>query len=377
MRILYLPNAYSQQRQREKKRKIYPVLMAMEAEWYRKQGHEVEWKIPYEHKICKCDNDMLTFFHPVYVDTKSGECFNCGRTVNYAFDLQLWTPKKIREEEIWREKQYFKKQYDKIITEPEGLPFLSLPYPDREFTRWWEYQDNGNFKYRPGTYIQAANGCHWGKCSFCVENGKPYEVRPVEDVIEEIKECKAMGFKEVFDDSGTFPKGRWLDLFCKSVHNVGCYIGCNVRLCDMDYNQMKWAGFRMLLFGLESANQRTLDKINKGVKVEDYKYIIKAAKCGLEPHVAVMFGYPWETDREAVNTLRLVHYLLRKGYAKTAQASFYQSRGCASQSSHRTYVKKIYDVWKYPDFWFNKIRDIKNVDDLKYLWRCIKAGLNG
>ena len=112
MRILYIPNEYSQQRQREKKRKIYPVLMAMEAEWYRKQGHEVFW-----------DEDL------VYIGA-----------------------------------------VDRIITEPEGLPFLSLPHPDRVFTRWWEYQDNGNFKYRPGTYIQAANGCWWGKCIFCVEN---------------------------------------------------------------------------------------------------------------------------------------------------------------------------------------------------------------
>jgi len=43
MRILYLPNSYSQQRQREKPANIYPVRMAMEAEWYRKQGHEVYW----------------------------------------------------------------------------------------------------------------------------------------------------------------------------------------------------------------------------------------------------------------------------------------------------------------------------------------------
>jgi len=44
MRILYQPNCYSQQRQREKKANIYPVLMAMEAEKYRQEGHEVIWK---------------------------------------------------------------------------------------------------------------------------------------------------------------------------------------------------------------------------------------------------------------------------------------------------------------------------------------------
>ena len=138
---------------------------------------------------------------------------------------------------------------------------------------------------------------------------------------------------------------------------------------------MKWAGFRMLLFGLESANQQTLDKIGKGTKVEDVKYIIKAAKCGLDPHVAVMFGYPWETDSDSINTLKLVHYLLRKGFAKTAQASFYNVGEGQSNPSHRRFINNIYNVCYSPEFWFNQIRDIKDASDLKYLWRKIKTGL--
>jgi radical SAM superfamily enzyme YgiQ (UPF0313 family) len=122
--------------------------------------------------------------------------------------------------------------------------------------------------------------------------------------------------------------------------------------------------------------------------VEDVKYIIKAAKAGLEPHVAVMFGYPWETDSDAVATLRLVWWLLKKGYAKTAQASVYNPGGDYYQRMYGIeydgwdeyklgkYVKRIYDVKWSPQFWFNQLRDIKNIDDIKYLWRKIKAGIN-
>jgi len=333
VRILYLPNEYSQQRQREKKRKIYPVIMAMEAEFCRKQGHEVYWG-------------------------------RSDRNYNFIFDYgdHLVLP------------------YDKVITEPEGLPFLSLPHPDRVFTQWWEFQDNGNFKYHPGTYIQAANGCWWGKCSFCVEQKNKWEVRPVYDVISEINECQALGFKEIFDDSGTFPIGRWLDEFCrkfnKSTGHNKLKIGCNMRLVDIDYDMLYHSNFRMLLFGLESANQSTLDKIRKGVKVEDVKYIIKAAKAGLEPHICVIFGIPGETDSDAIKTLKLVHYLLRKGYAKTAQASFYQVPGETGNETHRKFIKRIYEAAYSPQFWFNQIKDIKNIADLKYLWRKIKAGLS-
>lgn len=264
---------------------------------------------------------------------------------------------------------------------PSGVPFLDLPRPDRIWTQAFDpkYQDNGNFKYRPGTYIQAASGCIHGKCTFCVENGKPYEVRPVGAVIDELVECKALGFKEVFDDSATFPNGSWLDRFLDRCikQTRGLYLGCNSRMVDMDYPKMKAAGFRMILFGVESANQGTLDKINKGVKVEDLKYVIAASLAGLEPHVAVMFGYPWESDSDAIRTLKLVWGLLREGYAKTAQASFYSPDGGGGKESQRKYVKAIYDVSRSPSFWLTKIRDIHNVDDLKYLWRQIKAGIGG
>jgi radical SAM superfamily enzyme YgiQ (UPF0313 family) len=319
VKILYLPNEYSQQRQREKKRKIYPILMAMEAEWYRKQGYEVAWGGPY---------------------------YQAG-------------------------------QYDMVITEPEGLPFLSLPHPDRIFTEAKDkiYQNNGNFKYHPGTYIQVANGCWHGKCTFCVEQKNKWEVREVDDVISEIEECRRMGFKEVFDDSGTFPIGKYLDTFCDRLANRIVF-GCNMRMVDLDYKKLKEVGFRMLLFGLESANQKTLDKINKGTRTEDIKYLIKASKCGLEPHAAAMVGFPWEDYKDTMRTINLIKWLLIKGYAKTAQMSFYAPTKNQEQGNEefRKYVNKFYEVGFDPRFWFRRIIDIRSIEDFKYLVKGLKEG---
>ena len=334
MRILYIPNSYSQQRQREKKANIYPVRMAMEAEFYRKQEHQVFWKeIPKEYR------------------------FNWGSFV------------------------------DKVIYEPEDLTFSMLPHPDRVWTKA-KYFTSGNYKYLPGTHIMSASGCWWGKCSFCVENtgGKihpyqthGYEVRPVDDVISEIEECKQLGFKEVFDDSATFPQGEWLNDFTKKLAKLNMHFSCNMRIdSNVDYRSLFNAGFRMLLYGVESANEETLNRIGKGINADEIiPTIKKASEAGLEPHICVIFGHPNETDKDALNTLTLTHYLLRKGYAKTAQASFYCVKGEQGNESQRHFVKDIYGVWKYPDFWFSQIKDIKNKDDLKYLWRKIKVGLNG
>ena len=266
-------------------------------------------------------------------------------------------------------------RYDKIISEPEGLPFLELPAPDRIFTRAKEYT-SGNYKHLPGTHILAADGCWHGRCRFCVENGKPYQVRPVDDVIAEIEECRRLGFRDIFDDSGTFPIGGWLDDFCKRLEKIPICFSCNFRAIDYDYRRLRKAGFRMLLVGVESANDSTLQKIQKGITVEDAKKnIIKAARAGLDVHISAMVGYPWETDEDAQRTLKLVHYLLRKGYAKTAQASFYTVGGLQYNLGHKRFVNKIYNAAFYPSFWFNKIKDIKNIDDIRYIWRGIKAAL--
>jgi len=321
MRILYLPHAYSQQRQTQKRAKIYPILLAMQAGWYRKQGHEVYWDMIPNVKV------------------------------------------------------------DKVVQEPEDIAFLDLPHPDRIFTRWWEYQNNGNFKYYPATYILSATGCWHGKCTFCVENGKPYIKRPVDDVISELAEIHKLRFKEVFDDSATFPDGDWLKEFCiKKIENKetkDLIIGCNMRIgADTNFIFMKKAGFRMLLFGIESANQHTLDKIQKGISVYDIiPTLQQAKKAGLDPHIAVMFGYRWEENQDSERTLELVHHLLKKGYAKTAQASFLCSPCEESAEEGRKFIRKIYDVASSPQFWATKGKELKSLRDILYLFKQIKTGI--
>ena len=321
MNLLYKPHQYSQQRQKEKRRWIWPVHLAMEATYYKERGHTVVWD----------DENLITPTH------------------------------------------FFKR----VITEPEGIPFTKLPAPNRKLTNAFDpkYQANGNYKYNPGTYIQSSGGCWWGRCTFCKEECNPYELRSVDSVIKEIKECKKWGFREVFDDAASFPIGKWRDEFVKRLGPIGIKFSCNMRFGTFpDYYTMKKAGFRMLLYGLESHNKKTLEKINKGINIKRAIAELKrAAKYGLEPHIAVMFGYPWESDRDAKRTLELVHYLLRHGYAKTAQASLYDVPGEKAKKAHAKYIPQIYGAAKSPVFWLNKLRDIHNLDDIKYIWKGIKA----
>jgi radical SAM superfamily enzyme YgiQ (UPF0313 family) len=280
-----------------------------------------------------------------------------------------------------------KELYDAIIEKPRYPDFLSLPIPDRKFTMAFDkrYQMYGNYKYNPATHMQVADGCWHGKCTFCVERNNKYQVRPMKSVIDELWQCHDLGFKEIFDDSGTFPDGEWLRDFCilkaSDMRTKNIVMGCNMRIgADVDWDLMKFANFRMVLFGVESANQSTLNRIGKGINADDIVRTIKrAADAGLEPHIAGMVGYPWESDEDCIRTIDLFKYLLIRGYAKTAQLSFYKPQGDENISmikQHR-YINSIYHVALNPLFWYNKIKDLKSIDDFRYLIKSIGEGWIG
>jgi len=213
----------------------------------------------------------------------------------------------------------------------DGLPFI-----DRNLTKWWLYSEkNGNFKETPGTYTMVGRDCWWrknGGCTFCSWPTlyPTYRVRKPELLVEEIGALiEKYGVKEVFDDTGTFPVGYWLRNFCEQMvehgYNDRIYFSCNMRfgtLMREDYRLMKKAGFRMLLFGVESASQETLHRLNKGVTVEGIIEECKVAREeGLEPHITIMVGYPWESREDALRTLKLARMLMEKGWALTLQST--------------------------------------------------------
>jgi len=212
----------------------------------------------------------------------------------------------------------------------------TLPFIDRDLTKWQLYNEkNGNYKVTPGTYTMCARDCWWrkgGGCSFCAWCllYPIFRARKPELLVDEIGMLiERYGVREIFDDSGTFPVGEWLRKFCKLMierrYNEKVYFSCNMRfgaLTKEDYQLMKKAGFRMLLFGLESASQETLDRLNKGITVNDIiEGCRNAREAGLEPHITIMVGYPWETREDALRTLKLAKMLMEKGWAITLQST--------------------------------------------------------
>ena len=207
------------------------------------------------------------------------------------------------------------------------------PWIDRDLVHWELYAEkNGNFRRKPGTYIMSGRDCWHAKCTFCSWTTlyPRYRVRKVKDVVDEIEMLvEKYGVKEIMDDSGSFPVGQWLTDFCNEMISRGLpkkvRIDCNMRFGRLtldDYKLMRKAGFQFVLFGVESANQETLDRFCKCLKVEDVEKGAKwATEAGLDVHVTFMFGHAWEGPKEIANTVALARKLLAKGWAKTLQCT--------------------------------------------------------
>ena len=223
---------------------------------------------------------------------------------------------------------------------PKGVQPFALkdsiaddPWIDRDLVHWELYAEkNGNFRRKPGTYIMSGRDCWHGKCTFCSWTTlyPRYRVRKVKDVVDEIEFLVSKyGVKEIMDDSGSFPVGQWLTDFCNEMISRGLNkkvrIDCNMRFGRLtldDYKLMRKAGFQFVLFGVESANQETLDRFCKALKVEDVEKGAKwATEAGLDVHVTFMFGHAWEGPKEIEKSVALARKLLAKGWAKTLQCT--------------------------------------------------------
>ncbi len=212
-----------------------------------------------------------------------------------------------------------------------------LPFVDRDLTKWELYAyANGNYKFTPGTYMYSGRDCWWNRCTFCVWD---HTINPIgsyrsftpERLFAEVKHVvDKYGVKEIFDDAGTMFVGNKLKKFCEllieSGYNKKVRYGCNMRFNAIPnqelYDLMGKAGFRFILYGMESGNQKTLDRLQKGTKEEDaIRGPAMARKAGLDPHITIMLGYPWESYEDAKRTIAIAKFAMKKGYYETIQAT--------------------------------------------------------
>jgi radical SAM superfamily enzyme YgiQ (UPF0313 family) len=200
------------------------------------------------------------------------------------------------------------------------MDLASIPWPDRKGLRLDRYlfsvPKKGLVKFAP---IMTTRGCPF-KCIFCSAPGvfgKKVRTRPINDVLDEmayIVNDPKIDHLIITDDTLTLDHSRIYQL-CDGIakRNLRFTWEGWTRANTINENvisAMKKSGLVRLSFGIESGNPFILDKIKKGIKLED---LIKgyriAKKSGLETRGSVMLGHPYETKKTLQDTLNFLKKL--------------------------------------------------------------------
>jgi len=213
---------------------------------------------------------------------------------------------------------------DKIISTPDR-PLIekldSLPFPVRELLGV-EYHftvAGANIATRKFTSIISSRGCAY-RCRFCACRRMArgiWRTRSVENIMEELRLLVSEGYRQFMfaDDSFTVNPKRVAE-FCQMIRkermDIEWIFEGRVDRCSYDMlRETVKAGCRIILFGIESANQKVLDYYNKQITPEQSRHAVETArKAGVDVVCgSFIVGAPNETKTEVENTLKFAQQL--------------------------------------------------------------------
>jgi radical SAM superfamily enzyme YgiQ (UPF0313 family) len=293
----------------------------------------------------------------------------------------------------------------------------ALPFIDRDLTNAHLYFEKWK-KRLPFLWTMAGRDCPYGRCTFCswTVTYPSFRTMSPERLCDEMEFLIARyGAKNIFDDTGALPTGNWLIRLCNEMIdrkiNEEIIFDCNFRFdyfTDKNTQLMKKAGFRKLILGIESASERTIDILDKSLTREQIIEGCKmATSAGLQPHLTMMVGYPWETREDAYETLKLAKYLMHNGLAHHLQATVvmpYPGTPLFELCNRNGWIRfdetdyerydmtepvcvltdmgeeevvqmagQFYKLFMHPKFLANQLRHLNSIEDMDYMFRGAKA----
>jgi radical SAM superfamily enzyme YgiQ (UPF0313 family) len=220
----------------------------------------------------------------------------------------------------------------------------SIPFPDWHGLPLEKYA--APTRRHPYLKIMTSRGCPYG-CVYCFKGvfGRYYRMRSPKNVVDEIEHLKReYGCREVafIDDNFSQDRERTINI-CREIIqrrikiDWACPNGVRVDTLNLPLLKlMKKAGCYQLSFGIESGNQGVLNRIGKGIKLEQVKNAVRWAKeAGIETIGFFMVGLPFDTEDTMQQTidfakslpLDLVQFTITVPYPGTELYSMVEEHG--------------------------------------------------
>jgi len=166
------------------------------------------------------------------------------------------------------------------------------------------------------TVMVTSKGCPKG-CLFCEASHTPYNPRSPETVLGEIKECyNNYNIREIdfFDYDFCIDRKR-IEAICDGIIKSRLDItwACRTRIDCVDetlLGKMRAAGCSRIYYGIESGVQEILDRINKGISLQQIRNTIETTRgVGIRTLGFFLVGSPGETQETFQKTVRFAKSL--------------------------------------------------------------------
>lgn len=172
----------------------------------------------------------------------------------------------------------------------------------------------------PGAAVMASRGCP-NKCIFCNTPlfwGKKVQYRQPQNVVDEIAELHSIyGINEIFFQDDTFNLNhKWACEIFQRLIDTGLSAEMsfklagrvNEKLLTPDFLELAYrAGVWNIFYGIESGSQKMLDRMKKGITVEEAKRAIALTKeANIQVQCSFILGLPGETRHTIRDTLMFI-----------------------------------------------------------------------
>ncbi|WP_028315732.1 B12-binding domain-containing radical SAM protein [Desulfatibacillum aliphaticivorans] len=161
------------------------------------------------------------------------------------------------------------------------------------------------------TVMVTSKGCPMN-CLFCEARSTPYNPRSIQTVVDEIQECYDVhGVREIdiFDYEFLVDRKRAMGI-CEEIirRDLDILWACRARIDSLDEDllaRMKESGCGRVYLGIESGLQEMLDRVNKGITIEQVRRSVDMTKAhGIKTLGFFMTGLPGETRQTVKETLK-------------------------------------------------------------------------
>lgn len=218
--------------------------------------------------------------------------------------------------------------------------------------------------------IETSTSCYWKKCIFCTCNDMPFVQKKVEELVNEIEFLSKRHNTKYFYFWDNCISPAYLEKMADLLIEKGLNINYSIfARFEKEFNlqllkKAKKSGLNMIYFGLDSASDRILKVINKGITISNAKNVLKLVrKAKIFSGVYLIFGHPTETSKDLLTDYKFIkknqkyintviispEVIFIQGSLIEKNYDYYSSKILTTKEERMKYYKLVTNMYQHMD----------------------------